>query len=120
MRISYIAVGILLALAFVEPQNIQDRQLHVETLANQYDINIPELPDFDLSRVEVEWNRLRSSIPEVWKFNNDGRGFKVGEAMKERGLSADHPVVLIPGVVSTVSASSPLYVLLHIEGTPRP
>lgn len=36
--------------------------------------------------------------------------------MKERGLSADHPVVLIPGVVSTVSASLLSYISLHIEG----
>ncbi|KJA20775.1 hypothetical protein HYPSUDRAFT_68313 [Hypholoma sublateritium FD-334 SS-4] len=102
-------VGILLALAFVEPQNIQDLQLHVATLANQYDINIPELPDFDLSRVEIEWNRLRSSIPEIWKFNNDGREFQVGEVMRERGLSADHPIVLIPGVVSTALESWSTY-----------
>lgn len=93
----------LLGLAFVEPQDIQDLQLHVATLANQYDINLPEFPDFDFSRVEAEWTRLRSTIPEVWKFNNDGREFQVGEAMKARGLTAQHPVILIPGVVSTVS-----------------
>jgi phospholipid:diacylglycerol acyltransferase len=63
------------------------------------------LPDFDFSRVEVEWQRLRNSIPEVWKFNNDGREFKVGEAMKARNLSAEYPVVLIPGIISTVRLS---------------
>ena len=90
-------VGILMGFAFVEPQNIQHLQYHVAALAEQYDINLP-----DLSRMEVEWTRLRNNIPEVWKFNNDGREFKVGEAMKARGLSAEYPVVLIPGIVSTV------------------
>ena len=66
---------------------------------DHYDINL-SLPD--LSRVEVEWTRLKSSIPEVWKFNNDGREFEVGEAIRLRGLSAKYPVVLIPGIVSTV------------------
>ncbi|KAF8973168.1 Lecithin:cholesterol acyltransferase-domain-containing protein [Flammula alnicola] len=93
--------GVLLGLAFVEPQDIQDLQLHVATLANQYDINLPQLPEFDLSRVEVEWTRLRNTIPELWKFNNDGREFQVGEAMKARGLTAEHPLVLIPGIIST-------------------
>lgn len=93
----------MLGFAFVEPQDIQDLQLHISTLVNQYDINLPLLPEFDLSRVEAEWMRLRKSIPEVWKYNNDGREFQVGDAMRARGLSAEHPVVLIPGIVSTVS-----------------
>ena len=77
-------------------------QSHVSALVDHYDINL-SLPD--LSRVEVEWLRLKSSIPEVWKFNNDGREFEVGEAIKLRGLSAKYPVVLIPGIVSTVCHS---------------
>ncbi|KAG6831756.1 hypothetical protein H0H92_007908 [Tricholoma furcatifolium] len=68
---------------------------------DQYNIRIPDLPGFDLARVESEWSRLRSGIPDIWKFNNDGREFQVGEAMKARGLSAEHPVILIPGVIST-------------------
>lgn len=86
----------------MEPQNIQDFQLHVSSLVDQYEFSLPQLPGLDLSRVEAEWIRLRSSIPEVWKFNNDGREFMVGEAMKARNLSAKYPVVLIPGIVSTV------------------
>jgi phospholipid:diacylglycerol acyltransferase len=81
-------VGILLGFSFVEPKDFRDLQAHVQTLASDYDINLPQLPGF--------------SIPEIWKFNNDGREFQVGEAMKERGLSAEFPVVLIPGIVSTV------------------
>ncbi|KAJ8591326.1 Lecithin:cholesterol acyltransferase [Rhizopogon salebrosus TDB-379] len=66
----------------------------------EYDISL-KIPDIDLSRVELEWKRFRSNIPEVWKLNNDGREFQVGEAMKERGLTAHYPVVLVPGIVST-------------------
>ena len=97
-------VGILMGFAFVEPQNLQHLQYHVAALAEQYDINLP-----DLSRMEAEWTRLRNNIPEVWKFNNDGREFKVGEAMKARGLSAEYPVVLIPGIVSTVGHHSVVF-----------
>ncbi|KAF8160852.1 Lecithin:cholesterol acyltransferase-domain-containing protein [Crassisporium funariophilum] len=96
-----ILLGTLLGFAFVEPQDLQDLHTHVTTLVNDYELNLPQLPGFDLSRVEAEWTRLRSNIPEVWKFNNDGREFQVGEAMKARGLSAEYPVVLIPGIVST-------------------
>ncbi|KAF9243104.1 Lecithin:cholesterol acyltransferase-domain-containing protein [Melanogaster broomeanus] len=67
----------------------------------EYDISL-RIPEIDFSRVEVEWDRLRSNIPEVWKLNNDGREFQVGEAMKERGLTAQYPVVLVPGIISTV------------------
>ncbi|PPR02423.1 LOW QUALITY PROTEIN: hypothetical protein CVT26_011391 [Gymnopilus dilepis] len=96
-----IFLGILLGFAFVEPKDLQDLHIHVTNLANQYDINLPQLPDIDMSRLEVEFMRFRSSIPEVWKFNNDGREFQVGEKMKARGLNAKYPVVLIPGVIST-------------------
>ncbi|TFK44430.1 Lecithin:cholesterol acyltransferase-domain-containing protein [Crucibulum laeve] len=94
-------VGTLLGFAFVEPQDIQDIHSHVSLLMDEYDINLPQLPGLDFSRVEAEWTRLRSNIPELWKFNNDGREFQVGESMKDRGLTAQHPVILIPGVVST-------------------
>lgn len=77
-------------------------QAQVSLLMDQYDIVLPQLPDLDFSSVQVEWERLKSNIPEVWKFNRDGREFMVGEAIKERGLDAEFPVVLIPGVISTV------------------
>ncbi|KAJ2931223.1 hypothetical protein H1R20_g5805, partial [Candolleomyces eurysporus] len=96
-----IIFGILLGFAFIEPQDIQDMHAQMAVLMNEYDINLPPLPDFDFSRLETEWTRLRGSIPEVWKFNKDGREFQVGEQMKERGLSAKHPVILIPGIIST-------------------
>ncbi|KAF5326319.1 hypothetical protein D9611_000021 [Ephemerocybe angulata] len=93
-----IMFGILLGFAFVEPQDIHSQ---MTLLMSQYDINIPQLPGFDFSRLETEWTRFTSSIPEVWKFNTDGREFQVGEKMAERGLSAAHPVILIPGIIST-------------------
>ncbi|KAJ4483601.1 LACT-domain-containing protein [Lentinula aciculospora] len=93
--------GILLAFAFVQPSDIQDMHAQLTLLMDQYDITLPQLPDFDFSRFETEWTRLRSNIPELWKFNRDGREFQVGERMKARGLSAEYPVVLIPGVIST-------------------
>lgn len=95
-------MGILLGFSVVQPKDFQNLQAHVQTLVNDYDINIPQLPGFNLSRVEAEWTRLWSSIPDIWKFNNDGREFQVGEAMKARGLNAEFPVVLIPGIISTV------------------
>ncbi|KAJ3784308.1 phospholipid:diacylglycerol acyltransferase [Lentinula aff. detonsa] len=96
-----VLLGILLAFAFVQPSDIQDMHAQLTLLMDQYDLTLPQLPDFDFSRFETEWNKLRSNIPELWKFNRDGREFQVGERMKARGLSAEYPVVLIPGVIST-------------------
>ncbi|EIM85096.1 phospholipid/diacylglycerol acyltransferase [Stereum hirsutum FP-91666 SS1] len=59
------------------------------------------MPQFDFSGLESEWRRFVNNIPEPWKFNNDGREFTIGDALKERGLSAEYPVVLVPGVIST-------------------
>ena len=102
MSLNMASVGLLLGLAMLQPPDMQELHAQLSLLFEQYDFNIPELPGLDFSRMEVEWHRLRSNIPEVWKFNNDGREFQVGERMKERGLTAQHPVVLIPGVISTV------------------
>lgn len=62
---------------------------------------VPDI-DIDWSRIEVEWEGLKARIPEPWKLNNDGREFKVGEKLKEEGLSAKYPVILVPGIISTV------------------
>ncbi|KAF5345334.1 hypothetical protein D9758_008426 [Tetrapyrgos nigripes] len=96
-----VMLGVMIAFAFVQPSDIQDMHAQLTLLMDHYDINLPQLPDFDFSRLEVEWNRIRSNIPEVWKFNTDGREFQVGENMAARGLIAKYPVVLIPGVIST-------------------
>ena len=95
-------VGVVLGLVFVEPSNLPDIPGHVAVLLEDYDISL-SLPQIDLSRVQAEWKRLISTIPEPWKLNTDGREFRVGDAIKARGLEANHPIVLIPGVISTVS-----------------
>ncbi|KAK7048151.1 Phospholipid:diacylglycerol acyltransferase [Favolaschia claudopus] len=96
-----IFLGALIAFSLIEPRDLQDLHAHLSLLLAEYELAMPEIPGLDFSRVEAEWQRLRSNIPEVWKFSNDGREFQVGEAMAARGLSAHHPVVLIPGIIST-------------------
>jgi len=91
-----------LGFILIQPSDLQDIHANLLLLMEEYDISL-KIPDIDLSRVELEWKRFRSNIPEVWKLNNDGREFQVGEAMKERGLTAHYPIVLVPGIVSTVS-----------------
>ena len=84
---------------------------------DEFEVSMPEfptldLPQLDLSRVEREWQKLWKNIPEPWKLANNGLEFTVGEAMAERGLSAKHPVILVPGIISTVSPA------LHKLGMP--
>nr|GAT57883.1 phospholipid:diacylglycerol acyltransferase [Mycena chlorophos] len=97
-------LGSLLAFSLIEPRDIQDLHAQLLLLLGEY-TPILEIPGLDLSLVENEWQRLRSSIPEIWKFSDDGREFSVGEAMRDRSLSAEHPVVLVPGVISTALES---------------
>ena len=73
---------------------------HLLFLLDQY--GIPRFPELDWANIELEWSKVRRQIPEPWKLNNDGREFLVGEAMYTRGLRPRHPVVLVPGIVSTV------------------
>ncbi|KAN0081174.1 Lecithin:cholesterol acyltransferase domain containing protein [Tylopilus felleus] len=95
-----IILGVLLGFILIQPHDIQEMHAHLLLLIQEYDISL-RLPEIDFSRVEVEWGRLRSNIPEVWKLSNDGREFQAGDAMKERGLTAQFPVVVIPGIIST-------------------
>ncbi|KAH9996664.1 Lecithin:cholesterol acyltransferase-domain-containing protein [Russula compacta] len=95
-----IILGVVLGLIFVEPSSLPDIPGHFSVFLEDYDISL-SLPQIDLSHVQAEWKRLISTIPEPWKLNTDGREFQVGDAIKARGLEANHPVVLIPGVIST-------------------
>jgi hypothetical protein len=99
-----VSVGVFIGLILIQPSDIQGMHAHLSLLLEEYDITIPSIPDFDFSRVEEEWRKLRSNIPELWNFNTDRRDFQVGESMRDRGLSAQYPIILIPGVVSTVRA----------------
>lgn len=101
--------------ALIQPSDIQDMHAQLTLFMDQYDIALPQFPDFDFSKLEAEWTRLRGNIPELWKFNKDGREFQVGEQMKERGLDAKYPVVLIPGVISTVSGAPFRLVLCSVR-----
>ncbi|KAI9465682.1 phospholipid:diacylglycerol acyltransferase [Lactarius psammicola] len=96
-----IILGIALGFVFVEP-SLPDIPGHFSVFLGDYDISLPlPLLPIDLSRVQAEWKRLISTIPEPWKLNTDGREFQVGDAIKARGLDANYPVILIPGVIST-------------------
>lgn len=96
------SVGTLIAMLFIQANDIEEMHAQLAVFMNEFEISVPQLPDLDLSRVREEWSRLRNNIPEVWKFNRDGREFQVGEMMKARDLSAEYPLVLVPGIVSTV------------------
>jgi phospholipid:diacylglycerol acyltransferase len=95
-------VGIFLGFILIQPNDFTDFQTHLALLLDEFEFGIPQLPQIDWSTVENEWRRLKKNIPEPWKLNTNGLEFTVGEAMAERGLSAKHPVVLVPGIVSTV------------------
>lgn len=93
-------MGIALGLVFVEPSTLPDIPGHFSVFLEDYDLSLPLA--IDLSRVQTEWKKLISTIPEPWKLNTDGREFQVGDAIRARGLEAKYPVILIPGVISTV------------------
>jgi hypothetical protein len=95
-------VGLVLGLIFIEPSSLPDIPGQFAVFLEDYDIFSLSLPHIDLSRVQTEWKRLMSTIPEPWKLNTDGREFRIGDAIRARGLEAKYPVVLIPGVISTV------------------
>ncbi|KAL1736356.1 Lecithin:cholesterol acyltransferase-domain-containing protein [Schizophyllum commune] len=95
-----ILVGIGIASMFVTESHIEEMQASFQLFLDEYGV-LPDLPELNFTTVQLEFARLRDSIPEVWKLNTDGREFKVGEEAKARGLNAQHPVVLIPGVIST-------------------
>jgi phospholipid:diacylglycerol acyltransferase len=97
----------MLGFALIEPAEFHTIPSQLSLLLNDLTDLPRSMPSIDFSRVEAEWARLRSNvqIPEVWKLNTDGREFKVGEEAKARGLSAEFPVILIPGIISTVRIS---------------
>ena len=89
-------MGILSATWFIPSSKLPTLPEHLQVLLDEYEF---VMPAFDFS---AEWERFKSNIPEPWKLANDGREFLVGEEMRSRGLEAKYPVVLIPGIISTV------------------
>ncbi|TIB00860.1 hypothetical protein E3P96_02543 [Wallemia ichthyophaga] len=65
---------------------------------------LADLPDFDLSGLGAQWEYLfddlttRISDAKLW-FSS--RGFKTGLAAAEDGLTANSPLMLFPGVITT-------------------
>lgn len=81
---------------------LEQSQTDLGTFTRSITAMMPDVGvDWDWSRFETEWEGFKARIPEFWKLNNDGREFKVGEHMRDRGLRAKYPVVIIPGIVST-------------------
>lgn len=107
-------VGISSGLLLVPPSTLPTLPAHLQVMLDQYDISLPDFPSIDWSGVSTEWDRFKSNIPEPWKLANDGREFQVGDEMRVRGLEAKFPVILIPGIISTVSSNfpSPVYHLI--------
>ncbi|EMD33061.1 hypothetical protein CERSUDRAFT_87404, partial [Gelatoporia subvermispora B] len=101
-----VMLGVLLGFILIQPADFTEFQTHLALLLDEYEISMPQLPQIDLpqldlTRVEGEWRRLWANIPEPWKLNNNGLEFTVGDNMAARGLSAKHPVILVPGIIST-------------------
>ncbi|KIP11356.1 hypothetical protein PHLGIDRAFT_21774 [Phlebiopsis gigantea 11061_1 CR5-6] len=98
-----VLLGVLLGFILIQPNDLTDFQTHLALLLDEFefDVSLPRFPQLDLSSVENEWRKLRNSIPEPWKLNTNGLEFTVGETIAARGLSAKHPVVLVPGIIST-------------------
>lgn len=106
-----ISVGTIVGAAVLAPSTTPlETPAQISLLLSQYPSNLGALLqnvvtsidfDFDWGRLETEWDAFKARLPEPWKLNNDGREFLVGERMRDRGLRAEHPVVLIPGIIST-------------------
>ncbi|CAE6392804.1 unnamed protein product, partial [Rhizoctonia solani] len=71
---------------------------NIGLLLEEYDLTSLSLPG-----LEFEWDQITQSISKsgpgkLWAESKD---FKVGTALKEQGLEASHPMILVPGIVST-------------------
>ncbi len=76
------AVGIIIGFILISPSSTTyDLPAQLSLLLGQYDF--PSLADglrrleLDWTRLESEWQNIKSMIPEPWKLANDGREFQV-------------------------------------------
>ncbi|CAE7128382.1 unnamed protein product [Rhizoctonia solani] len=88
-----LALGILASFFILSPL-----PPNLALLLEEYDLSSLSLPG-----LEFEWDQITRSISKstpgrLWAESND---FRVGVALKEQGLEASHPLILIPGIVST-------------------
>lgn len=87
---------------------------NVMLLLEEYDLFLPSisLGNLSMPALEFEWWQLTETVLAPAKGWLETRDFKVGEALRDEGLEAHHPLIIVPGIVSTVS-----YILLcsHIK-----
>ncbi|KAF8740251.1 Lecithin:cholesterol acyltransferase, partial [Rhizoctonia solani] len=71
---------------------------NLAVLLEEYDLTSLSLPG-----LEFEWDQIAQSISKSTPGNlwAESKDFRVGTELKEQGLEASHPVILIPGIVST-------------------
>ncbi len=60
---------------------------------------MPQLAKF--TSFTVEWKQISQSLFDPARDWLQGRDFAVGDALSRQGITAKHPVILVPGVVST-------------------
>ncbi|KAF9509769.1 hypothetical protein BS47DRAFT_1320107 [Hydnum rufescens UP504] len=73
---------------------------HLSLMLEELDMSyFPDMANF--TSVTTEWRQLSDSILTPAKAWLRTRSFTVGDTMRAAGLEAKHPVVLIPGIVST-------------------
>ncbi|KAH9940368.1 phospholipid:diacylglycerol acyltransferase [Epithele typhae] len=101
-----LCLGVLLGFSLIQPADFQDFQTHLALLMDAFEFRIPELPgvdfpQFNFTSIEREWQSLWANLPEPWKLAADGLEFTVGDKIAAEGHSAKHPVVLVPGIIST-------------------
>ncbi|KAG9084870.1 hypothetical protein FS749_004890 [Ceratobasidium sp. UAMH 11750] len=88
-----LAVGVLASFFLLSPL-----PPHIAYMLEDYDLSSISFPG-----LEFEWSQITDSLSKSapGKLWAESRDFRVGFAMKERGLEAEHPVILVPGIVST-------------------
>ncbi|ELU39173.1 phospholipid:diacylglycerol acyltransferase [Rhizoctonia solani AG-1 IA] len=81
------------------------------TLATSWSFEEYDLTSLSLPGLEFEWDQIAQSISKSTPGNlwAESKDFRVGTELKEQGLEASHPVILIPGIVSTSWTTSPEY-----------
>ncbi len=74
---------------------------HLAILIEEFDLNLsmPQLAKF--TSFTVEWKQISQSLFDPARDWLQGRDFAVGDALSRQGITAKHPVILVPGVVST-------------------
>lgn len=106
-RRSFFIVGIVLgaAVAWLAAQSA-GMERHIATLRSVLDEQLLSL-GVDLSQLDFSLNMPKEfaelgdnlfSGPKEWLATKD---FRVGRMLKEQGYQAQHPVVLMPGIIST-------------------